>query len=84
MFSMFSILSSNSFSLYYVSLDNKDRSDQTDRRKGNRNLCAAVFSFFHSTAIPTMAAIIAQQAIHKKKGPLAFLEPSTPAIRLPP
>jgi hypothetical protein len=58
MFSMFSILSSNSFSLYYVSLDNKDRSDQTDRRKGNRNLCAAVFSFFHSTAIPTVASTV--------------------------
>ena len=29
-----------------VEVDNKDRSDQSDHREGNRNLCAAVFSFF--------------------------------------
>jgi len=32
-----------------VEVDNKDRSDQSDHREGNQNLCAAVFSFFHST-----------------------------------
>jgi hypothetical protein len=44
-----------------VEIDNKDRSDQSDHREGNRNLCGAVFSFFHSTAIlPTFLISDAQ------------------------
>jgi hypothetical protein len=37
-----------------VEVDNKDRSDQSDRHEGNRDLCGAVFSFFHFHKLSTV------------------------------
>jgi hypothetical protein len=38
-----------------VEVDNKDRSDQSDNREGNQNLCAALFSFFIPQTPPRTA-----------------------------